>query len=78
MRCHCIANLARFCLLVSLAIASWACAAEPAGPDDAPGIAVGEKAPPFTLPDQNGKEHTMAGMLGKGSVALVFYRSADW
>lgn len=45
---------------------------------DGPGIEVGEKAPAFTLKDQNGKEQALEDLLKKSSVALVFYRSADW
>jgi cytochrome oxidase Cu insertion factor (SCO1/SenC/PrrC family) len=51
--------------------------AKPA-PEEQTGMKVGEKAPTFTLKDQEGKERTLAGFLGKGKVALVFYRSADW
>lgn len=43
-----------------------------------PGLAVGAKAPSFTLQDQNGRERSLSEFLGKGKVALVFYRSADW
>lgn len=42
------------------------------------GLAVGTKAPDFTLKDQAGKEHTLSSLLNRGKVALVFYRSADW
>ena len=42
------------------------------GPD------VGTKAPAFTLKDQDGKERSLGDLLGKGKVALVFTRSADW
>ena len=45
---------------------------------DSPGLPVGQKAPAFALADQNGKELTLQGLLKKGAVALVFYRSADW
>jgi len=41
-------------------------------------IQVGQKAPPFQLKDQNGVERSLAEMLKKGKVALVFYRSASW
>jgi thioredoxin-dependent peroxiredoxin len=51
--------------------------AKPA-PEEQTGLKVGEKAPTFTLKDQEGKERTLAEFLGKGKVALVFYRSADW
>ncbi len=42
------------------------------------GIKVGEKAPRFTLKDQEGKQRSLDDLLKKGKVALVFYRSADW
>jgi cytochrome oxidase Cu insertion factor (SCO1/SenC/PrrC family) len=42
------------------------------------GLKVGEKAPKFTLKDQEGKERSLDELLKKGKVALVFYRSADW
>jgi len=45
---------------------------------DSPGLQVGQKAPAFTLTDQNGKKVTSQSLLQKGPVALVFYRSADW
>ena len=47
-------------------------------PAGQPGLKVGERAPDFTLRDQAGKERPLAEFLGKGKVALVFYRSADW
>jgi hypothetical protein len=50
--------------------------------DDTPaektGLQVGEKAPAFTLKDQNGTERSLDKFLKKGTVALVFYRSASW
>ena len=46
--------------------------------DEQPGLKVGEKAPKFTLKDQEGKERSLVDLLKKGKVALVFYRSADW
>ena len=47
-------------------------------PEEQPGLKVGEKAPSFTLKDQEGKERSLDDFLKKGKVALVFYRSADW
>ena len=41
-------------------------------------IATGDKAPPFRLVDQHGQEQSLDGLLERGNVALVFYRSADW
>ena len=54
-----------------------AVAADPA-PAEKTGRKVGEKAPEFKLKDQAGTEHTLAGLLKDGPVALVFYRSASW
>ncbi len=47
-------------------------------PNDHAGLKVGEKAPKFTLKDQEGKDRSLDDLLKKGKVALVFYRSADW
>jgi hypothetical protein len=48
------------------------------GTNASPGLAVGTKAPSFTLAGQDGREHSLADLLKTGRVALVFYRSADW
>ena len=45
---------------------------------DGPGLAVGEKAPAFTLKAQDGKERSLGELLGEGRLVLVFHRSADW
>lgn len=42
------------------------------------GLKVGEKAPAFSLPNQDGVTVQLSEALKKGPVALVFYRSADW
>lgn len=52
-------------------------AADPA-PADKTGLKVGTKAPSFTLKDQAGKERTLDELRRKGTVALVFFRSAGW
>ena len=41
-------------------------------------IAVGERASAFTLKDQNDREFSLAAMIKKGPVAVVFIRSIDW
>jgi peroxiredoxin len=43
-----------------------------------PGLKVGDHAPGFTLQDSTGKDVSLAALLKKGKVALVFFRSADW
>jgi peroxiredoxin len=43
----------------------------------APGLAVGARAPEFTLPDATGKPVSLARRLGDGPVVLQFYRG-DW
>lgn len=47
-------------------------------PTAAKRIGVGDHAPRFQLRDQNGQERTLASLLEKGHVALVFFRSAHW
>ena len=51
-------------------------ATSPGRPADA--LAVGAKAPPFSLKDQKGVERSLDDFRKKGKVALVFYRSARW
>jgi peroxiredoxin len=41
-------------------------------------LAVGGKAPGFTLPDQTGRSRTLASLQGRNGLLLVFVRSADW
>lgn len=41
-------------------------------------IGIGEPAPSFALKDQNAAEFSLAAMIKKGPVAVVFVRSVDW
>ncbi len=43
-----------------------------------PGLAVGTKAPDFTLRNATDTDVSLRSLTEKGPVALVFYRSADW
>lgn len=43
-----------------------------------PGLQVGEKAPDFTLLDQDNQKVQMSALLKNGPVAIVFHRSAQW
>jgi thioredoxin-dependent peroxiredoxin len=36
-------------------------------------LAVGERAPEFSLPDSNGKDRSLTSLLNKGSLILYFY-----
>ena len=42
------------------------------------GVEVGEPAPDFELPDQQGHPRSRASLLGESGLLLVFARSADW
>ena len=48
------------------------------GAQRGPGPRDGERALPFALVDQHGQTRALDEWLGKGLVAVVFYRSADW
>jgi len=41
-------------------------------------LVVGDQAPHFELPDQQGNKVALANLLRSNKVAAVFYRSADW
>lgn len=45
---------------------------------DLPGLAVGARAPDFTLQDAARSSVPLKSLTKSGPVALVFYRSADW
>ena len=51
---------------------------EKMAPEEWTGIKIGEKAPDFTLKDQDNKERSLNEFLKKGKTAVVFYRSASW
>lgn len=42
------------------------------------GLAVGQKAPAFSLSDQFGNIQTLDSLKGKNGTVLLFFRSADW
>ncbi|MBL9199415.1 MAG: peroxiredoxin family protein [Opitutaceae bacterium] len=49
-----------------------------AGEMSVPGLAIGARAPGFALKNSAGADVTLASLLDRGPIALVFYRSADW
>lgn len=42
------------------------------------GPQVGQRAPDFTLTDQQGVTRTLKSVLGPKGAMIVFFRSADW
>jgi len=42
------------------------------------GLAVGQKAPPFSVRDQFGRVQTLETLKGTNGTVLLFFRSADW
>jgi hypothetical protein len=42
------------------------------------GLAVGQKAPAFSVSDQFGHVQTLDTLRGKNGTVLLFFRSADW
>jgi hypothetical protein len=42
------------------------------------GLAVGQKAPAFSLRDQFGRIQTLDSLKGANGTVLLFFRSADW
>jgi cytochrome oxidase Cu insertion factor (SCO1/SenC/PrrC family) len=62
---------------VAVSVSLGAAVAAPA-PEEKTGLKVGEKAPDFTLKDQEGKDRALKDLVKDGPVALVFYRSAAW
>jgi hypothetical protein len=42
------------------------------------GLAVGQKAPPFSARDQFGRVQTLDTLKGTNGTVLLFFRSADW
>jgi hypothetical protein len=42
------------------------------------GLAVGQKAPAFSLRDQFGQLQTLDSLKGANGIVLLFFRSADW
>lgn len=63
-------------LMVLLVVGCLSPAAD--APEGKTGLKVGEKAPAFTLKDQDGTARSLADLTRDRPVALVFFRSARW
>ncbi len=64
--------------LIAAVLAGGAVAEDDWAPEEMTGVKVGEKAPDFTLANFDGTKVTLSELTKKGTVALVFYRSANW
>lgn len=51
---------------------------ETASQQEERGIAIGSKAPDFSLKNQNDEDVSLSELLENHNVAVVFYRSASW
>lgn len=63
---------------VAAVLAGGAFAQDALAPEEMTGVKVGEKAPDFTLANIDGTKVTLSELTKKGTVALVFFRSANW
>ena len=59
-------------LALSFAFAAQATRADNPAPDAKAGVAIGAVAPDFTLPDADGKEHSLASLKGKAGTVILF------
>jgi peroxiredoxin len=59
-------------LALSFAFAAQAARATNPAPDAKAGVAIGAVVPDFTLPDADGKEHSLASLKGKAGTVIIF------
>ncbi len=72
---HTLTNVIKIGICVTLALGAFN---RESNAQEEHGLKVGQKAPTFMLKNQSEKDLSLAEILKKGPVALVFYRSADW
>ena len=66
-------KLSAIALLLTLAFASTACATKASDtPNAKAALAVGAAAPDFTLPDADGRAHSLASLKGKSGTLILF------
>src|SRR5829696_9821455 len=67
-------KLSAIALLLALAFASTAACTTKASdtPNAKAALAIGAAAPDFTLPDADGKEHSLASLKGKSGTLILF------
>jgi cytochrome oxidase Cu insertion factor (SCO1/SenC/PrrC family) len=60
-------------LLAALLAGLLSARAQPSAQEETPTLKVGDMAPDFSLPDQNGKTVSLSEFRGKENVVLAFY-----
>ena len=65
-------KLSAVALLLLLALSFTPAGASKSAADATAAIAIGSVAPDFTLPDADGREHTLASLKGKSGTVLIF------
>ena len=68
----------RMMTTAALLATTWTLQSQDSPQPKLPGLEIGKKAPDFELKDQRGTSRKLSDMLKKGSVAIVFHRSAGW
>jgi peroxiredoxin len=62
----------RFALVLALTLAASAAVALASGNEKSSEISIGQPVADFTLPDTDGKEHSLASLKGKNGTVLIF------
>ncbi|HJZ72536.1 MAG TPA: hypothetical protein VKE51_12410 [Vicinamibacterales bacterium] len=78
-----IRSLRAAAAVIALSVVTAAAVHQPARAQALPdvqklGPQVGDRVPDFTLRDQDGRQRTLASLIGPKGLMLVFFRSADW
>ena len=65
-------KLSAVAIILALSFLVAAPASEATKADVKPTVAIGEVAPDFTLPDPDGKQHSLASLKGKAGTVIIF------
>jgi len=64
--------------LAAISYLSWSPVAGQSRPDTIEPLAIGTRAPAFSLEDQFGHQQSNETLRGRNGTVLLFFRSADW
>jgi peroxiredoxin len=73
-----ISHLFRFRVVLAVSLLAASPGANAQAAPQLPEITIGQRAPSFTLKDQNDRDVSLDALLKKGPVAVVFIRSVEW